>query len=315
MPGGQQQQPKGPSAEGGFNALNAAAALAGPIMQAMGMGRAGDIAGIANGVGGGGKEVAGGNNPFGFMGGVAGAASGVYSLMGDSGMANVLGGMNNVFGIVTGAQDAMDEKKSAADRVVGGLDATANGLSLGGLLGGFSLSGAGVGGAATMGGSTLGAIGGAGAATIAGSAGAVLGAGVAGYKVGSVINDVATSDWARSSAYGKDQYTGRDRTPTDALIDTMVDLNLGADRMGRNANRSMDAAGQRAGNWINNATGTQFMGNAVSGAMDYAGGAAEAVMDYGGGLVGGVGTVLGSAPAAFMGVGSAAANYVSSWFD
>lgn len=314
MPG-QQQQPKGPSAEGGFNALNAMAALAGPVMQAMGMGRAGDIAGIANGLGGSGKELSGGGNIIGYLGGLAGIGSAGYNMLGNSGVSNVLGGVNNVGGIITGLQDAADSKKSAPDRVVGALDATANGLSLGGLAGGFSLTGAGVGGAATMGGSSLAAIGGAGAATIAGSAGAVLGAGVAGYKVGSVINDVANSDWARAPGYGQDQWTGRNRTASDVVIDTMVDFNLGADRMGRNANASMDAAGARAGNWINNATGTQFMGNAVSGAMDYAGGAAEAVMDYGGGFLGGVGTAVGSVPAAFMGLGTAGANYVSSWFD
>lgn len=250
-------------------------------------------------------------NPFGFLGGVSNGLGAISSIgaASDDLLPSVFGGMGNAFGVITGTMDAMDEKKSGADRVVGGVDAAANGLGLWGTMGGFSL--------ASAGGTSAGAALTAGGAASAGAAGAVLASGVAGWKVGSTLNEIAASDHARNgngSLFGTDS-AGRNRTATDALIDNMVDLNLGADAMGASAKRSMDGAGRSADAWLDDATGTDWIGDAASGVMSAGGSVADAVMDYGGGLVGGVGTAAGSIGSTLWDVGAAGKSWVGSWFD
>lgn len=312
MPG-QSKEPKGPTTEQTLGGLSAIAGLAAPFI---GGGWGDAIAGVKESTGTGKDMAAEQVNPFGVAGGMSNMLSWGTGLMDDMGsLSNVYGGMGNAFGMITGTQDAFDDKKSTSERIVGGADAVGNGLGLWGTMGGFSLGATGVGGAATMGGSSIGALATAGGATAAGAAGAVVGAGVAGWKVGSLMNDIGNSDWARDDFWGKDEFTGENRTATDALIDTMVDFNLGADEMGRDANAAMDRAGESANTWLDDATGTDWIGDAVGGALDYGGGAAEAVMDYGGGFLGGVGTAVGSIGTTTMGIGTAAANYVGSWFD
>lgn len=304
---GQQQQ--GPSAGKIAGGIGTTASLISPFLPKPAADIVKTIGGVAGMAKNGPAADPGKANPLGFVGSTAGTLGTITGMMGPDNklLSSVFGGMKNVVGMATGTMTALDSDKGAEERILGGADAVGSGLGLWGSLGGFSLSAAG--------GTSVGTLAAAGGATAAGAAGAVLGAGVAGYKAGSMLNDIANSDYARSSIWGKDQYTGKDRTANDALIDTMVNLNLGADEMGRNANKRMDAAGASAGNWINEKTGTQFLGNAVSGAMDYAGGAVEGVMDYGGGILGGAGAAIGSIGTTALGVGTAAKNWVGSWFD
>lgn len=309
----QQRRPSGPSVAQASGGLANAAGLLAPFL---GSGTANAVAGLINGFGGATKDgpaaaSAQEMNPFGFMGGVSSGLGALTSIgaQADDLLPSVFGGMGNAFGIVTGAMDAADEKKSAPDRVVGGVDAAANGLGLWGTLGGFSL--------ASSGGMSAGAALTAGGAASAGAAGAVLASGVAGWKVGSTLNDIAASDHARAGSqgrYGQDA-SGRNRTATDALIDTMVDLNLGADDLGRRANASMRGAGSSADRWLDEATGTDWIGNAAASTLNAGGAVADAVMDYGGGFVGGLGTAVGSIGSTLVDVDNAAKSWVRSWFD
>jgi hypothetical protein len=312
MGGQQQQRPSGPSVAQASGGLSNVAGLAAPFL---GTGTANAIATMINGFGGATKDgpaaAAADVNPFGFAGGVSSGLGAITSIgaASDDLLPSVFGGMGNVFGMVTGTMDAMDDKKSGADRVVGGLDATANGLGLWGTIGGFSLG--------TSGSMGAGAALTAGGAASAGAAGAVLASGVAGYKVGQTLNDIAASDHARSGwngTFGADG-SGRGRTATDALIDNMVSLNLGADELGASAQRSMASGGRSANTWLDEHTGTDWVGNAAEGVMNAGGSVANAVMDYGGGLVGGVGTAVGSIGSTLLDVGSATKSWVGSWFD
>lgn len=182
-------------------------------------------AGIVEGVGGtfkeGASDVA---NPFGLLGGISKTLGGMASIgaQADELLPDVFGGMGNAAGIITGAMDALNSDKSAADRVVGGLDAGANALSLTGTFGGASLTGAGVGGASSLLTSGAGAALTAGGAASAAAAGGVLAAGVGGYKVGSLLANAADSEYGRSSFWGHDQYTGRERTGYDWAADTAL---------------------------------------------------------------------------------------------
>jgi hypothetical protein len=308
----QQQRPSGPSVAQTSGGLANVAGLVAPFL---GSGTANAVASMLNGFGGATKDgpaaAAGEANPFGFLGGVASGLSAASSIgaAADDMLPTVFGGMGNALGMVTGTMDALDDKKSGADRVVGGLDATANGLGLWGTLGGFSLG--------TSGSLSAGAALTAGGAASAGAAGAVLGSGVAGYKVGQTLNEVAASDHARNGwngTFGTDS-SGRGRTATDALIDNMVSLNLGADALGASAQRSMASGGQSANAWLDQHTGTDWLGDAAEGVMNAGGSVANAVMDYGGGYVGGMGTIAGSIGSTALDVGSAAKSWVGSWFN
>lgn len=308
----QQKRPSGPNVAQTSGGLANLAGLTAPFL---GSGTANAIATMINGFGGATKDGPAADakdiNPFGFMGGVSSGLGALTSIgaQADDLLPNVFGGMGNGFGVITGTMDALDEKKSAPDRVVGGVDAAANGLGLWGTMGGFSL--------ASSGGMGAGAALTAGGAASAGAAGAVLASGVAGWKVGSTLNEIAASDHARAGSkgmFGQDA-SGRNRTATDALIDTMVDLNLGADAMGQSANRSMRSAGQSANTWLDEATGTDWIGNAAQSTLNAGGAVADTVMDYGGGFLGGLGTAVGSIGSTMVDVDNAAKSWVSSWFD
>lgn len=252
------QTAKGPTTSKTAKATGDIADLLAVMNPALGGGAA-----VLSGMSGMTGEVTAGDqsNPLGVVGGVAKVGeqlSGIGAHADDM-LPTSFGGIGNVASIASGTMDAMDSTKDTGSRVLGGLDAAANVGSLSGTLGGAAVTPAVLSGGAGT------ALAGSGLAMSMAAGGAVLGAGVVGAKVGGVINDVSDSEYAKSSLYGQD-LGGQDRTPTDAMIDTMAGVSRG----------------------VADVTGSETLGT----------------------IVGGAGTVLGSAPAAVMGMGTAAYNYM-----
>ena len=168
-------------------------------------------------------------NPVSFAGNVASVGSTVADFAGDSGMTDALGGVGGIFGAINGFMGMADETKSTPDRVVEGMDGTANVLATGGLLAGgeaLGVLGAQSAGGALLGGEAMGAwlLGeGTGAAVLGSSAtaaGGVLAAGVGGYKVGQGINALAGTDAAAAASLGGQE----GQTCNDYWMETATDM-------------------------------------------------------------------------------------------
>lgn len=239
----------------------------GTIAEATGMDGLAAWAGMANAVGGAGKDGAE-MNPWGFIGNTYNAMGGAYDMMGgDQSLVDTFGGLGSAFGAINGFVGAADSNKSTGERLLDAADGTANALTLGGqLMGVGGLSAAGGGGAATLGATSAGtALTGMGAGAAMASAGAVLGAGVAGVKAGMAINDVNNSDYARSSWFGQND-SGQSRTAYEAVQDGALSVGntiedwTGSETMGLIAGGTTAALGSiaaapvglatAAGNWI-----------------------------------------------------------------
>lgn len=242
------------------------------------------------------------------MSSLASIAGGVSGFMDASGASTIFGGIGNGLGIVSGVMGAADGSQSIPDRVVSGLEAAGNALSLGASVatgGEFSLTaaGSGLGGASTLLGTGVGEIAAAGGATVAGAGGAVLGAGVAGYGLGSVINDAGTSDGARHHTFGEDLMTGRDRTAVEAWTDLCIEQATDRENDAWREARGIEHLGALANGAIDSATGTDAIGDAVQGTANTVAGVHEWASSTGAHLAGGVAAAAGAIPAAAFGAG------------
>jgi hypothetical protein len=168
--------------------------------------------------------------------GQAGGAIGLgLDVAGDAaGRLGALGRPIGGLGAVTGAYGMYTAGADMAENGVGlqnGADMAFNAAgTYAGTVGALGMTGTGAGTALGAAGGLSAPVGTALGASAAGTAGLVLGAGAAGYGVGTVANDMATSDHARRSRYGVDDY-GRVRTANDAVIDGSVALGQGVERL------------------------------------------------------------------------------------
>ena len=297
-----------PSIGDGLGALGSMAGLGGTLVGGSG------AADLVSGAAGAGSETQSDDpSVLGMVGGVANIFGGIADMRGMGPVADLMGGIGNGAGVISGVQGALDESRSGVDRGVSGASAVGSYLGLAGAgmtaaVGGeFSL-------AATLGVpiSQIGAGGGAlGAGAMASSASAVIGAGVAGYEVGSFANDVGTSDGARSDLLGEDDMTGLSRTPMEWLTDQASD----------NANdienqAILDAIEMRRGarvldRRIDEATGTDWVGDAVGGAVSGLADVGEAAGSLRGHAGGALATVAGAPIAVGAGIGNVAVDAVS----
>ena len=245
---------------------------------------------------------------LGALSSVTSIAGGLAGFMEADGASSVFGGLGSGLGVVSGIAGAADDTASGADRVVSGLDAYGNGLSLAAnvMTGGeFSLTaaGSGLGGASTLLGTSVGEIAAAGGSTVLGAGGAVVGAGVAGYGLGTVINDAGTSDGARHQSFGEDLMTGQDRTAVEAWTDFCIEQATDRENDAWREARGLERGGAAANEWIDQATGTDALGDAVEFGADTVAGIHEWVGMNGAQLAGGVATAVGAIPAAAFGAG------------
>ena len=163
-------------------------------------------------------------------------------------------------------------------------------------------------------------------------------AGAAGYGLGSVVEDAASSDDARDSIWGEDDMTGMSRNPMEAAADFFA---AGANRVENDGVRGRDVIrdhASHANSMIDAATGSDALGDAYETVVAGAG-------DLGSDALGGAAhlqaaglTAAASIPLAFVGfqesmtrgavealggdgdfdlgeMGQSAASTVASWFD
>jgi len=227
-----------------------------------------------------------------------------------------VGMVGNALSIYTGTRDAFGENEEQdredhrnahfrESRYLGGADAAANGFAMAGTMGGADLT-------ALLGtkASTLLAAETSGAAFATGT-GAVISAGVAGYKVGQLGRSIATSDNGANAHWGQDD-GGRDRHAMDWVMDTCMDANAWMDQQGAAAGDYLGGRGASLDRWLDETTGTEWMGNLANRGLTAAGGAVEDTADWGGGLLSNaVLNPLLSAVALPLGVFDAGYNYVT----
>ena len=178
--------------------------------------------------------------------GVAGLAAAIAESTG-SGIpqAGPVGGVAGVLGGVTGIMQMLDSTNSTHDRVVGGLNGVAGASSLASMLGWAPAAA----GGAEVTAASFGLGSQVATGTLFGTGGALLGAGLAGYGMGQVIQAASDSQGSRDSGwFGQDEWTGEDRSYSDWVADSSVDVgNWVDDAIGGEAGGFRDRIGHRMG--------------------------------------------------------------------